>query len=259
MQSGRNKTRDGGRRTRGDGSIKDPLVSIITVVFRAKKDLEKILKNISRFDPADFELIVIDGGSDDGTVEVLQEWSDKIDYWLSEPDSGIYDAMNKARTLSRGRFLYHLNAGDSLIYLPTRELIDALRGGVDVATFRVLIDGEREFCPSNDHKLRVKNTFHHQGTFYRTEIFPQYDPRYKVYADFDLNQRIVQAGAKVQIFDNVVASHSTAGASNTSRVAESEHYGIIRKNCGWRYLLLSWIQRKCDGVMVRLGRPTLKV
>ena len=259
MQFDQGRPREGGKRTRGNDSVRDPLVAIITVVYRAKAGLEEILENVTNFEGNDIEIIVIDGGSDDGTVEVLQEWNDKIDYWLSEPDFGIYDAMNKARNLSRGRFLYHLNAGDSLIYLPTRELTEALRGGVDVASFRVLIDGKREFCPSHDRKLRVKNTFHHQGTFYRKETFPPYDPRYKVYADFDLNQRIVQAGVKVQIFDTVVAAHSTDGVSNTARAAESEHYAIIRKNYGWRYVVLSWVQRKWDGLMVRLGRPSLKV
>jgi len=250
--------REGGRRTQGHVRTKEPLVSIITVTFSAKDDLERILKNVFEFDASEFELIVIDGGSADGTVEILEQWNQKIEYWLSESDTGIYDAMNKARGLARGRFLYHLNAGDSLVYLPTKELETAILDNVDIATFPVSIDGNRKFYPSNSWKLRIKNTFHHQGTFYRRETLPAYDPSYKVYADFDLNQRAVLSGSKVQIFDTVVAVHSTAGISNTAAIAESEHYRIIRKNHGLRYLAVSWIQRKWDGVMVRLGRVSEK-
>lgn len=77
---------EGGRRKRGDVRAKQPLVSIITVVFRDKEELKNILNNVFEFDTSEFELIVIDGGSRDGTVELLRQWDEKIDYWLSEPE-----------------------------------------------------------------------------------------------------------------------------------------------------------------------------
>jgi len=250
---------EGGHRVRGEHRAEPPLVSIIAVLFRDREECIRLLKNISAFDPREFELIVIDGGSDDGTVEVLREWDDKIDYWLSEPDSGIYDAMNKGIAAARGEYVLHLNAGDALRSIPSETLAACLKEQVDIATFRVSIDGERNFCPSNDGRLKVRNTFHHQGTFYRRASLPLYDTRYKVYADFDLNQRVVMRGAKVRIFDDVVAVHSTAGISNTAASAESELYKIVLKNHGWLYVVLLWIQQKWDGIMVRLGRPPLKV
>jgi glycosyltransferase involved in cell wall biosynthesis len=242
---------EGGRRTRGVARSKPPFVSIITVVFRAKDELENILNNVFQFDTCEFELIVIDGGSRDGTLELLHQWDEKIDYWLSEPDSGIYDAMNKARDLAQGEFLYHLNAGDRLIYLPVQELHGACMEPIDAAAFRVSVDGKREFIPSCGHTLRFKNTLHHQGTFYRRKTFPAYDTQYKVLADFDLNQRMVVRGAKVRTFDNVVAEHSTEGVSNWARVADAEHFQIIYKNHGWLPVAVSWIQRKWDGFMAR--------
>lgn len=86
MQQGPIQRFEGGRRTRGEALDRKPLVSIITVVFRDKDELENILNNVFGFDTNEFELVVIDGGSNDGTVELLQQWEQKIDYWLSEPD-----------------------------------------------------------------------------------------------------------------------------------------------------------------------------
>jgi glycosyltransferase involved in cell wall biosynthesis len=250
---------EGGRRVRGEIRSVPPLVSIVTVVFRAKDELERILKNVFSLDHEAFELIVIDGGSRDGTVELLQQWNEKVDYWINEPDSGLYYAMNKGRAVARGKFVYHLNAGDHLVYFPEYELERAYIDGVDIATFRVSIDGKYDFVPSDGWLLKVENTFHHQGTFYRRDKFPAYDTAYRVYADFNMNQQLVRRGATVKTYDKVVAFHSTEGISNTSPIAESEHYRIIRCNYGLAYVFLSWLRRKWDGLMVRLGRPVRKV
>ena len=250
---------EGGRRIREGMRPQPPLVSIVTVVFRDRGELEHILRNVFTFDTSQFELIVIDGGSDDGTVELLQQWDGKIDYWLSEPDSGLYHAMNKGRAVAKGKFLFHLNAGDRLLFLPNKELESADIDEAEVVTFPVSIDGSRQFSPAIGRLLRIRNTLHHQGTFYRRECFPAYDLQYRVYADFDLNQRMAKRGAKIGISERIVASHSTAGISNRASDAEPEHYRIIRSNFGWPYAALSWAYRKWDGLMVRLGRPVQKV
>ena len=259
MQQGPIQRIEGGRRTRGEALDKKPLISIITVVFRDKEELECILQNVFGFNAGDLELIVIDGGSDDGTVELLQYWDAKIDYWLSESDAGIYDAMNKGISAAHGEYILHLNAGDRLLHLPVQELKDALVEQMDVAAFRVFVDGRREFHPAGGWRLRIKNTLHHQGTFYRRETVPRYDERYRVLADFDLNQRLIQSCAKIKTFDKVVALSTTDGISNRPGVADSEHYRIIRNHNGWSYVAASWVQRKWDGLKLRTERILRRV
>lgn len=232
--------REGGRRTRGYTRENAPLVSIVTVVFRDRDELEQILQNVFTFDRGDSELVVIDGGSKDGTLELLQQWDEKIDYWLSEPDAGVYDAMNKGVKAAQGEYLLHLNAGDRLLALPTEELAKARAGQIDVAAFRVSMDGRRDFYPSARTLLRFRNTLHHQGTFYRRQIFPEYDLQYKLLADFDVNQRLVLQGARTKIYKKVIASHASGGMSG-SRLAEAEQFHIIRKNYGRLYVALGWI------------------
>lgn len=241
---------EGGRRTRGEIRTDRPLISIITVVFRAKNDLIPLLENVFEHDPRDFELIVVDGGSSDGTVELLREWDEKIDYWVSEPDQGIYDAMNKAQALAQGDFLYHLNAGDKLLHVPRQELELARQDNIDVAAFRVTIDGNREFCPSRGLMLTLKNTLHHQGTFYRRQTFLPYDVRYKVLGDFDVNQRLALRGAKIRLFDKVVAWHASGGAAD-ALLGYSEHSSIVRKNYGWPHLVVSLILSEWKGIKIR--------
>jgi len=250
MQSNAIQRLEGGRRTLGHARTEPPLVSIITVVFRAKDDLVSILNSVFEHDVRDFELIVIDGNSGDGTVELLREWDEKIDYWLSEPDSGIYDAMNKAQAIAKGHFLFHLNAGDRLLQLPREELELVLRANIDVAAFRVSVDGNREFIPSCGPMLKLKNTLHHQGTFYRRQTFLPYDLRYKVLADYDLNQRLALRGAKMKAFDKVVAWHASGGIGDNINGYE-ESCSILRKNYGWPYMVVSLMLSEWKGIKAR--------
>jgi glycosyltransferase involved in cell wall biosynthesis len=250
MQSKSIQRLEGGRRTLGLGRTAKPLVTIITVVYQAKDDLVSLLNNVFEHDTHDFELIVIDGNSSDGTVELLREWDNKIDYWLSEPDTGIYDAMNKAQTFAEGAFLYHQNAGDRLLQLPKEELETALRDNLDVVTFRVSVDGNREFRPSCGFMLKLKNTLHHQGTFYRRQTFLTYDLRYRFWADYDANQRLALRGAKMKAYDKIVAWHASGGAGDNINGYE-ELSSIVRRNYGWPYMVASVALSEWKGIKAR--------
>jgi len=250
MNSQTRQRLEGGRRSRGAERTQPPLISIITVVFRARQELEAILENVFQFDARDFEMIVIDGGSNDGTAELLRQWDDRVDYWVSEPDKGIFDAMNKAQTFARGQFLLHINAGDRVLHIPTEELRDALRQGLDIVTFPVSVDGNRVFRPSCGFMLRLKNTLHHQGTFYRRENFLSYDLALPKLADFDVNQRLALKGARMKAYNTIVASHVSGGAGD-SIVGYDEHIRIMRKNYGSLYLYISIALSEFKGIKGR--------
>ena len=246
---------EGGRRLQGGPPKSPPLVSILTVLFQARRDLEQLLESILPRMDANMEFIVVDGGSNDGTRELLREHDAHIDYWLSEPDHGVYDAMNKAIAAASGVFLLHLNAGDRLLSIPRRELEALAAGPTAAAAFRVLLDGRREFRPSYGAALRFHNTLHHQGTFFRRACFPQYDTSYRVFADFDVNQRLALRGSPVAIFDEVVASYTSGGLSSVaSRENIDEFFAIIAKNYGRSHLPIAWLLCKWRGLFARLVR-----
>jgi glycosyltransferase involved in cell wall biosynthesis len=201
----------------------------------------------------DFELIVVDGASVDGTVDLLRRYGDAIEYWVSEPDRGIYDAMNKAAAMASGSFVLHLNLGDTLLHIPETELRACLADGIAIASFRVLLDGQRQgsFVPRCDWRLKLTNTLHHQGTFYRRNAFLGYDLAYQVFADFDVNQRMVSNRSPVRLFDAVVADHTTDGLSHSGH-RFFEVFQIIRKNHGLRYVVASYAYFKLRGLKRRL-------
>lgn len=107
--------KNGGLRTQGLNKIsndKEVLISVITVVFNGKDFIEKTIKNVLAQTYKNIEYIIIDGASNDGTLDIIKKYEDKIDYWQSEQDKGIYDAMNKGVSLAKGEFIHFLNAGD---------------------------------------------------------------------------------------------------------------------------------------------------
>ncbi|MDH5719773.1 MAG: glycosyltransferase [Spirochaetia bacterium] len=119
------KKQEGGLRLKGvkkKSTDKRPLVSIITVVLNAAKDLEKTILSLQSQNYDNIEHIVIDGASSDGTLAVIKKYSNNIDYWLSENDRGLYDAMNKGAKMAKGRFLMFINAGDKLFHLDLSNL-----------------------------------------------------------------------------------------------------------------------------------------
>jgi glycosyltransferase involved in cell wall biosynthesis len=232
-----------------------PLVSIITVVFRAREALSPLIQSVARVKRDNIEFIVIDGGSEDGTCELLSQYDSVIDYWVSEPDKGIYDAMNKGIAAAQGTFLYHLNAGDTLLHIPVRELEAAASSSTDVVAFRVSLDNKQEFRPTRGILLRLTNTLHHQGTFYKRDGFPVYDLNYRIFADFDVNQRLARRGANILIHDPVVAYHMGGGVSDIQTKANvSEFFQVIKRNYGWTHLPPAWLICKWRGLKIRLSK-----
>lgn len=248
------KTRvEGGRRLREGPRPAAPLVSIITVVFRAKHELPPLLESIRPHLGEDAEWIVIDGGSDDGTVAYLGAHDDIIDYWLSEPDRGIYDAMNKGIAAAAGEYVLHLNAGDRLRVIPNEALRRCLTQGIDVACFGVNVAGWGDYPPRSGFRLQIENSWHHQGIFYRRSVHPSYDLAYRVFSDFDCNQKLLKSKNTVALHKEIISEQHSIGVSG-SGVADEELYRIVRKNFGFHCLVLAYVWRKLTGVRILLKR-----
>lgn len=227
----------GGTRSWGSANP-SPLLSVIVVVFQDRQELGALIDNITPFRGPDLELIVIDGGSQDGTVDLLKQQNSRVDFWLSERDRGIYDAMNKAIRAAEGTYLLHLNAGDRLLCVPWDDLWRCAEDKIDVVCCRVLLDSQTEFISRTSLLSKLDNTWHHQGTFYRRAAHLGYDISYPTGADFDHNQRLLKSGCSTRQLPAVVADHRSDGVTARD-TAHQEIYRSVRANFGWRYLLLS--------------------
>ncbi len=215
-----------------------PLLTIMIVVFRDREEVSKILSSILRFKCSELEIVIVDGFSQDGTVEVLREYGDQIDFWLSEPDSGIYDAMNKGLSAASGTYILHLNAGDRLLDVPWHELRQCAADSIDVAYGRVLLDSRIEFISRTSFLSKLDNTWHHQCTFYRRAAHLGYDTSYPTGADFHHNQRLLKAGCTTRKLHTIVADHAGNGIT-AGGTGHKEIYRSVHENYGWFYLMLS--------------------
>ncbi|MEO8069261.1 MAG: glycosyltransferase family 2 protein, partial [Flavobacteriales bacterium] len=121
----------GGTRSLGKsrtGSAELPLVSIVTVVYNGAATLERTMKSVLSQNYPHIEYIVVDGGSTDGTVDLLRRYDDRVDHWVSERDQGIYDAMNKGVALCTGQWVALINADDWYEPGTVQRVVDAVKG-----------------------------------------------------------------------------------------------------------------------------------
>ena len=197
-----------------------PLLSIIIVTFNAGKTLQRALDSIFQQSFEDFEIVVVDGNSSDDTVAILGKIKDSRLKWISEPDVGIYDAMNKGINRADGQWLYFLGADDQLknnkvlekiFEKGTYEDCDFLYGNVYSELLKRKYDG-----PFDDEKILFSNICH-QGIFYKSSVFETvglFDTRYLIFADWEMNIRCFESGTIIRKYkDVVIADYSGEGVS----------------------------------------------
>lgn len=174
------------------------LVTVVTVVYNAVQEIEATLQSVVSQSYPHVEYLVIDGGSTDGTLEILKKYEGRIHRLISEPDRGIYDAMNKALGLAQGDFLIFINAGDRLVHADTLSQVAAQIKSPDTVYYGDAYYENRERQQVYERggefgTLRIaKQNICHQTLFYPRCIYRQYqyDCRYRLFADWHYNLRI---------------------------------------------------------------------
>ena len=205
--------------------------TIITINFNNSAELRQTIESVLGQTMKDFEYIVIDGGSTDGSVEVIKDYADHIDYWVSEPDKGVYNAMNKGLGKAHGEYVNFMNSGDTFHSPDVLEEVDSKIGDADILFGNVCnratgiryggikVDSEVTFLTLK------KEILCHQATFYRRTIFERhpYDESLKLIADWKVNvQAIVFDNCKVKVVDTIVANYDLTGMSSTQSLLHAE-------------------------------------
>lgn len=174
--------------------------SVITICYNEASSIRKTCRSITSQTWKDLEWIVIDGGSTDGTLEILDDYSDQITCLVSEKDEGIYDAMNKGIAHAQGDYLIFMNGGDAfasdhvLRLVSEAPQVDLIYGDL----FFEKPGGERAQYPDQLTKgYLLKNMVPHQAAFYRSELFSKFgtfDTSYRIAADYELFVRLLELG-----------------------------------------------------------------
>ena len=205
-------------------------VTVITVCFNAAATIEQTIRSVAMQDGVLIEYIVIDGNSNDGTVDILRRNAATINEWVSEADHGIYDAMNKGLKKASGEWVIFLNADDYFASPNSLQtLVDKAGDSVIAAGKTVIRTGDCEvlFRASRRFGIILQLPFMHPSVIVRRNVFKQYgvfDTRYKIAADCDFFMRLISAGHTAHLIDHVVSVMRDGGLSNRSFVAGRREY-----------------------------------
>lgn len=172
---------------------KAPLISIITVVFNSRDLLEKTIRSIISQKYKNIEYIVIDGGSTDGTIEIIRKYESNIKQWISEKDAGIYDAMNKGLSKANGEYVWFINSGDEIADQEVIEKIFNTDDNVDCyygSSLLVYRDGSIEKETRIPSQLTWRTMLDgmvvsHQAIIFRRRCVGLYDLKYRLVSDHD--------------------------------------------------------------------------
>jgi len=216
--------------------------SIITVVFNSDSTLEKTIKSIIEQEYKDIEYVIIDGGSTDGTVDIIKKYEKFISLWISEPDKGIYDAMNKGLEKATGDYVWFLNAGDEIYSPDTLSFIDSNENDADA------FYGEVEYIDEDGKKLGTRTlkkppenlswrdldkgmVVSHQSIIVKRDKAVYYNLDYKYCSDIDWMIRTLK-NCQTNINTERILSKFLIGGYSKKNIIESnrERYKILRNH-----------------------------
>lgn len=217
-----------------------PLVTVITVCLNSERTLQQCMESVFAQTYRNIEYIIIDGASSDGTVGLIKQYAHQLDYFISEPDSGLYDAFNKGISLAAGSYILLLNSDDW--YEPScieKLVTEALKGEVDIvsALARYVNDkGEEQFITpvlQLDASTLFRNPLRHETMLIPAwvyEKFGPYDLRYKIIADFHFIIKLYEAKIRHRTIPLPLLNFRNSGVSSTAMSAlVQERFALLQE------------------------------
>lgn len=224
-----------------------PKVSVITVVYNAVDLLERTILNIRSQTYPNIEFIVIDGGSTDGTLEIIKKYEDLIDHWKSEADKGLYDAMNKGLQASSGDFVWFINAGDLIYSENTTAMIFEGAEFIDDIYYGDTMIVDQEYHEIGLRRLRPPENLNwksfqkgmlvcHQSILINRKLAEPYDLNLPHSADFDWVIKAMKKTDRIKNTKQILAAFLDGGQSKKTIkpslkerfTSMKNHYGLLR-------------------------------
>ncbi len=251
---------EGGQRISGTYQLQSlaekPVVSVITVVYNSEKLLERTIQNILSQTYHNIELIIIDGGSKDGTLDIIRKYNDRISYWVSEKDNGLYHAMDKGLQLASGDYVWYINSGDLIFDATTTEKIftenrtDAdiyygdtlyVNGNYETIGLRSEITNKKLPKQLSVDSFEFGMVVCHQAFIMKRSVAARYDLQFRYVSDYDWEIACTK-NAKTAIHTHqTLAKFLTEGFSTKHRNASVKekrkvmlkHWGLVVGNLNY--------------------------
>lgn len=203
-----------------------PKVSVVTVCYNAAKDIKRTILSVINQTYPNLEYIIIDGGSTDGTMDIVNQYKDKINIIVSEPDKGIYDAMNKGIDKATGDWINFMNAGDCFY---KKTVLSNLFDKNNFLDFDVLYGllvhsfsfGKFLIEPLELSEIQKQMVFGHPASFVSSKILKEYkfNCKYRIVADYELFYRLFQDNKKFKYIPVIIADFEAEnGVSSTLEI-----------------------------------------
>ena len=218
-----------------------PLVSIITVNRNNRDGLKKTIESVSRQDFKNFEFIIVDGASSDGSVEIISQHSNSFSWWVSEQDSGIYNAMNKGLAKASGDYLFFLNSGDCLAGPAILQTLAPFLNGTHIVYGDLIIaEKDHQWVKKYDGRITFSYFFYdtlpHQGSFIHKSIISKvgiYDESLNICADWKFFlDAICLHNATLKYIDSIITVYDHNGISarpGSHELMTKEKFGVFEK------------------------------
>lgn len=223
--------------TQTDNNTQINMVTVITVSYNAAHEIEKTIRSVIGQSYENIEYIVIDGNSSDETVDIIKKYADKISKWTSEPDNGIFDAMNKGLNLAVGNWVIFMNAGDYFTDTNVLEKVFNQEYNMHIGILygKVYLDLITEgrlsnWVPFMHNSAKIKGMgISHQAIFVRTELAKKYkfNESFKIAADYNMINQIYRQGYLLYDLNFPIAIYDTFGYSSQNRVLQFKEIARI--------------------------------
>ncbi|MDI3545108.1 MAG: hypothetical protein PWP68_525 [Rikenellaceae bacterium] len=229
-----------------------PLITVITVVYNGAKYLEETIQSVINQTYPNVEYIIIDGGSTDGTLDIIKKYEDYIDYWISEKDKGIYDAMNKGVMVAGGYLIAMLNVGDRYELDACTKIIKAVFKEPEIDGIygdSVVYSDEgkilyRRIAENFDYVVKSMPAFHPE-IFIKNKVYKIlgfYQTKYKVAADYEFLLRVFLSGFKFTKVNDVILHYRLGGFSGRNYINGKKEMIKIKKNYKIQTLRYTYIE-----------------
>lgn len=208
-------------------------ITIVTICYNAIQSLERTILSVVNQKNVDVDYVIIDGGSTDGCVDLIKKYSDRISYCVSEPDKGIYDAMNKGINKASGEWINFMNAGDEFANPSVLEKISLyFTPEADVVFGDIIVTKQCNsyICKANPHAIKdfsnLSMGFNHQASFVRTSLAKStpFDLKFRLAADYNMMVSLYIMGKSFVYCGFPVAIYDLTGVS-------SQHFIQHKKEC----------------------------